>query len=272
MADRNIIEIRISGDNVNPDTVSASDAADIILNTEIMIAALIARDNPALGLDISEVLIGLTAINHGSYGVMFQSPHEQEFITATHLAAEAITTGNYGRMPSKSINAIKVIRKKSRKYSTDIQFWEHNGQVTQLATVNTNTKIDTEVPTFKSHTTLYGNLTSVGGASQPRASLRLFSGNILRCNVSVLHGIGLAKQLGQRLYTDVGVEGEATYDLRDMSIENFLIQRLTEYSKTPITEALDSLNVIMGKYLEDIDDIDSFVADLRGKNEDVEWQ
>ena len=68
------------------------------------------------------------------------------------------------------------------------------------------------------------------------------------------------------LYQLIGVRGVATWDLKNLSLIKFQIEELTEYRKTPITEAIESLRKLVGKYYQDIDDIDAFIADLRGRD------
>ncbi|MBI1278921.1 MAG: hypothetical protein GC179_12405 [Anaerolineaceae bacterium] len=267
MSDKNLIEIRILGENATPDKISSRDVGELISSIEIMLAAIVARDNRALGIDESQITVGLAAIEHHSYDLIFQSQFEQEVIVAANQVATSINTGNYSKIPSKSIEAVKTLRKIARKYSTDIEFWQKNGKNTQLATVNTNTKIDAEIPTSSGKTTLYGTVISVGGVEPPRASIRLSTGNIQVCHITRGQDLQIARQLGQRLYSEVGVYGTARWDLRDMSLDHFLIERVTEYSKKPVDQALESIYDIVGNYYSNVD-IEQLITEIRGTDEE----
>jgi hypothetical protein len=234
-----------------------------------MVAAIVARDNPALGIDESEVTVGLASIEHGSYMLQFQTQYEAEVSNAYGLITTSITEGDYSNAPIKSIEAVKTVRRVTRKYSTDIEFWERNGGRKQLATVTSSTKIDVEVPSIKGKTTLYGMVVGVGGVDPPRARIRLLNGVLFNCNITRRDQLMIARQLGERLYTEVGVYGTARWDARDMSLQYFAIERLTEYSKKPITDSLESLRAVVGEYYDRIDDIDEFIADVRGTDEEV---
>lgn len=268
MADRNLVEIRIAGDNNTPDKVSSKDVGELITAFETMLAALIARNNPTLGIDESEITIGLARVEYGSYRLGFQSQLENEMIAANLQVTTSINTGDYANLPKRVIEGVETVRKIARKYATDIEIWQRNGKDTPLATVNTNTRIDVSVPTLQAKTTLYGTVIRVGGIEPPRVALRQLTGSIVNCHITRSNDLQIARQLGQRLYTEVGVYGTGRWDLRDMSLDHFLIERLTEYSKKPIGVALEGLYAIVGKSYESIDDIDQLVAEIRGTDEE----
>jgi len=268
MAARSLIEIKIAGENITPDKLSSRDVGELMSAIETMIATSVARYNPALGIDQSDVTVGLAAIEYGSYTMLFQSQYETEVLNASQIMATSINTGDYSKTPVKAIESVETVRKIARKYSSDIEFWQRNGQRIQLATVNTNTKIEVEIPTLSGKTTLYGTLIGVGGVQPPRARIRLLNGNLVYCNITERDNLQVARQLGERLYTDIGVYGTARWDLRDMSLDYFLIERLTEYSKKPVDEALESLYGIAGEYYDRVGDIEQLVAEIRGTDEE----
>lgn len=268
MVDRYRIEIRLVGDNMTPDKVSSRDIGELLPAIEQMIASLIARDNPALGLDESEVVVGLAAIEQGSYKLQFETLYEVEVARAYRQITGAISADNYGSLPLKSIEAIKIVRKFTRKYKTDTQFWEKNGRYAQLATVTVTTKIDVETTTITGKTTLYGTVIRVGGENPPRAKLRLLDGTLITCNITETNILKVARELGRRLYSMVGVHGTARWDTRDMSIEYFLIDELTPYTPTRVGQALEALYNVAGEYYDSVPDIESMIADARGTDED----
>ncbi|SRR5258708_18555044 len=268
MAHKNLIEIKILGENATPDKISSKDIGELITNIEIMLAAIVARDNPTLGLAESEITIGLADIKHESYDLLFQSSLETQVINAVGQITASINSGDYAKIPGKSIEAVRTVRKLAHKFSTDIEFWQNNGQRTRLATVNATTPIDVTVRTRTGKTTIYGKVVGVVGEDPPRARIRLFSGDLLICNITRRDELQIARQLGQRLYDEVGVYGEARWDLRDMSIEFFQIERVTEYSKKSVNEALDSLNSLVGEQYREIDDFERLIGEIRGTSEE----
>jgi hypothetical protein len=107
----------------------------------------------------------------------------------------------------------------------------------------------------------------VGGENPPRAQLRLLNGTLFTCNITQKYEFRIARELGQQLYSTVGVRGKAQWDTRDMSLQYFLIEEVTPYRRKAFSESVAALSDIAGTHLEQIDDINAFVTDLRGRDE-----
>lgn len=261
------IEVRLIGDDLTPNKISSRDVGELITAIEQMIAAVVAQDNPALGIKEDEVIVGLSGVEKGSYILQFESLYEIPSQNAYQKIAEAVVTGKYDNLPIHSIEAIRTTRKIARTYKTETQFWEKNGQYRQLATIAPNTEIDVILPTIAGKTTLYGYIIGIMGSDPPRVHLRLISGEKIICNVTRKNNLQVARQLGQSLYTNVGVRGTATWYISDMSIKHFLVEEMTPYKGISVKEALENLNEYTGENYRYID-IEELVADLRGNNED----
>lgn len=262
------IEIRLIGEDLTPEKISSRDIASLIAAFEQMIASVVARDNPALAIDESDVVVGLASIRQGSYILEFATPYKPEVQSAYSIISDSIMNSDYVYLPSKSVEAIKSIRKITQKYKTDIQFWQKRDSLTPIATISGNTRIDVETPVISGKTTLYGIVIGVYGEDPPRARLRLTNGNVLSFRITRRNALEVARQLGQRLYTRVGVKGVADWDARDMSLLDFRIDEVTNYVPRPILESVADLRAIVGHYYGGVDDIDSLVAELRGDGED----
>lgn len=269
MADNYVIEIRLVGDHMSPETISSRDVGDLIASIEQMIASMVARDNPALGLSEDEVIVGLAGIQQGSYILQFKTPYEPEVTTVYSNIANSIANESYENWPVKSVDSLKRVRAFTRKYRTDAQLWTRKEAHRPLVSVTANTKIDLENPVILGRTTLYGMVIGVGGEDPPRARLRLLNGTVLSCNITRGQTLRIARELGQRLYSVVGVKGKARWNTRDMSLDYFLIEELTPYTPKSITQAVEALQRTASKYYEAVDDIDALVADARGNDEDI---
>lgn len=267
MADHYVIEVRLIGEHLMPERISARDTGALIAAVEQMIASVVARDNPALGIDESEVVVGLAAVQAGSYVLQFQTPYVTEAASAWAKIGSAISQGA-ASLPVKSVDSLKTIRKATRKYNAVTEFWEYNGASTKLATIDAHTPIQVETATLKSRTTLYGRITRVGGEDPPRARLRLIDGQIMICNITRRDTLRIARQLGARLYEMVGVRGTAQWDIRDLSLQYFVIEELTPYESTSLNKALDTLAELAAHHYETVPDIEALVSDLRGSDED----
>ncbi len=263
-------EVRMVGEDLSPEKVSSRDVAELIASVEQMIAAIVARDNPSLGIDESEVVVGLASVRQGSYVLQFETVYETQSQAALAATAQAVSSGQYDTLPYKSVEALRTVRKITRKYKTDTQLWENNGHHRQLAIVSPTTEIEVESKLVEGKTTLYGYVSGIMGDDPPRVRMRLLDGTMFTCNVTRANNLHVAKQIGQRLYTVVGIRGVAKWDASDMSLQYFLVEELTTYRKKPVDVALDALHKITAQDYADVD-IDSLVADLRGyETEDIQ--
>lgn len=261
MVDNYKIEVRFGDDNLTPGKVRSHDIATMIRAIEQMIAAIFARNNPALHIQENQVTVGLSAVQDGSIRLRFESQYDIR--SSYELATRAIVEKSFDKLPIHSIEAIKNIVSVSRAYRTETKFGYQDGDFVELASVSANTAITVDVPTIEGVTTLYGVLTSIGGISPPNATLTLMNGKRLRCNVTEKESLTVARQLGTRLYSEIGVRGTARWDLRDMSIVFFRIDELLSYKETNLTEAIEHLAELASPYFEAIDDLDTYFADLR---------
>ena len=55
-----------------------------------------------------------------------------------------------------------------------------------------------------------------------------------------------------------------------MKLHSFCIEELTEYRQTSLTEAFESLSKVAAKHYADLEDVEAFVADLRGRGPEDE--
>jgi hypothetical protein len=268
MNDKFIVEVRIVGQDIAPEKISSRDVGELIASIEQMIASVVARDNPSLQIDEKEVIVGLAAVQQGSYILQFQSVYADEVAQAYTFITQSIASADYSDLPPKTLNAIKDIRKITRKYRTDTEFWSKNGVQQQLAVVTQNTRIELDTPLISGKTTVYGTVIGIGGEDPPRVRIRLIDGRQLYCNITRRDDLRVARQLGQRLYQRVGLHGTARWDVRDMALVDFVVETVTEFVQKPISEAISNLYNVAGEYYEAIDDIEELIRDVRGNDED----
>ena len=265
------IEVRFDGD-LTPDKVSSRDVGELIASIETMVEAIIIRDNPTFRLNPGDVILSLVAVESNSSHYVLASELERVVPAAYQLATTAINTNRYDLLPVRSIEAIRTVKKFSKKYNRSAELWERNGNTRLAAVVSPTTDINvSEAIYVEGRTTLYGFLTGVAGENPPRARLRLLDGTTFECHITDRKNLQVARQLGQRLYTDVGVRGNARWELRDdLVLDYFLIQEVTEFSSVPIEQALNSLREIAGVDYARVDDIEALINDLRGRDEEPE--
>ena len=76
--------------------------------------------------------------------------------------------------------------------------------------------------------------------------------------------------MAKRLYDVIGVRGTAKWNTTEFRPVEFTVEHLSEYRQASILEAMESLREVAGKYYEEIEDINAFVAELRGRGPEDE--
>jgi hypothetical protein len=113
-------------------------------------------------------------------------------------------------------------------------------------------------PRLRGETVLFGRVERVGGV-EPKVRLRISDHESVSCHISE----ELAKRVGNRLYNEVGLRGQATWDAVDFELLYFHAEELLSYQAGPITAAFDALAGAVGGAFDSVDDVEEFVGALR---------
>ncbi len=264
MDEKSQIEVRVTGERFSLEAIRPRKVTKLLDTLEALVIAVVEHDYPELDLTRDGAL-GFTSILSGSLVAELHSPHE-EVGCAWRKVNHAIEAGDYPAIPPRVTEQLREIIGFNRRHNTEAEFWENNGTRKLLAVI----KSDTALPkphSLRGTTTLYGQLLRIGGENPPTARIRFMDGVTMTCQVQTTE---LASKMAQRLYEMIGVRGTARWATSDMSLYEFRIEHLTEYRQTSILEAMESLREVAGKYYEEIEDINAFVAELRGRGPEDE--
>ena len=256
------IEIRVTGEDFSLETIRPGKVTSYLNSIEAFVTAIVKRDNPELDL-ARDGALGFTSIRPGSFVAGLTSPHV-EVGRAWRKASRAIECGDYSDFPSEAIREFTEFITFNRRHNTEAEFWEFNGKHHRLTVVTP----ETTVPVLVSgRTTLYGKLLRIGGVSSPTARIRFNDASPITCKVQSTE---LASSMAERLYETIGVRGTGKWESKSLELLEFRIEELTEYRQTSLTEAIESLREVAGKYYEEIEDVNAFVAELRGRGPEDE--
>lgn len=255
MADKQTLEMKISGAGIKPGMMRARELGEVIGAFEDMIAAYVTQENPKLNKE--SIVIALTRIEAGSIGLKFSPNLEELTIPAANAVTDAINRNDYSQLPAGSINALRTIAKFTKRHNCETEFRVHNGAARLLATISPETEIPADSP-FRGETTVYGEVTRVGGAA-PKVQFRTLEGELLYCETSR----EIAKEIGSRLYSQVGLRGTAAWNARTLKIESFYIEEIIAYEETAATDAFAKLREAAGEFFDDVDDVEAYARQLR---------
>ena len=255
MADNITVEIRLTGEGMSPGQIRSKEVAEVIDSIEDMIASVVVRDHPELKKET--VVIGLKNIKQGSIGLEFALSLSELTLPATYHLAKSIADNDFGRLPNSALDSLRKLSAFTKRHRCNAEFFTQNGHSESLAILTPETKIpDTYLLSGK--TSLYGEITRVGGAEKPKIQFKTVNNLIIYCSTDKT----IAKKAGKRLYTKVELYGRAEWNSETFEIENFHVTDISDYEKTSPSEAFDELAELIGNSLDDLD-VDRFVSEMR---------
>lgn len=255
MSAETTVEIRLSGEGMLPGRVRSREIAELIDSVEDMIASMVVRDHPELTKEA--IRIGLKSIHKGSIGLEF-SPNLLELtLPATRHITDAISTKNFGGLPSNTLNSLKKISGFTRKFECTAEFLLQNGKLESLATLTPDVKIPDIYP-LSGETVIYGEITRVGG-KEPRIQFTTLDGQLVYCTASK----AIAKAAGAKLYTNVGMKGIAEWNSETFKIENFSVTEIIDYEEVSPSQAFSELSTLVGSSFDEIEDVNNVFFEIR---------
>lgn len=253
-----LMEIRFVGNDIFPETIRAKELADIISNTEDSLTNIIVKENPNISLD--NLIIGLVSIGEGSAKLRFKSSIQAVTLSAFSLLSTSLANNDFTKLPSASINSLKNISDFTKKRNCVAEFRTHADSPSPLALITPSTEISIpESYYLEGETILYGRVERVGGV-RPKIVLRITDKQTVHCDA----GQDLAKEIGHKLYSWVGLLGKAKWNTEDYSLDSFRIEKVTEFHDTSLLKGTAELSSMVGRYLKDKSDVIKIVSDLRG--------
>jgi hypothetical protein len=247
------MEIRVQG--LRPEDVSVSDLAKLLTAAEEAILGAIEGQG-----DQAQVRVSLVRISRHSTGLHFATPTPRVVRPAFVQIAEAVRGSKILPLTSRSREGIRGLEDFSHRFGRVLEFRlpEEGKRTRPIATITpASTLFAYTADLIEGETSLYGKVERVGG-STPRVVLRVAEKVTVHCDVSE----EVAKELGHRLYTWVGVGGRAKWSPYDHSIESFRVERVLPYVDTPITDAVTKLGALIGEYWTGVDAL-AWVATFR---------
>ena len=253
--DNEFIGIRLIG--MKPEDLRAGELARIIIQFEDMIASTVKRDRPQITKD--ELIVGLVHIENKSIGLEFSTKLPELALPAYYSITDAVKTENYLDLPGETLKHLREFHSFLKNKNCEAELFSRNGKTNLKAVLYPKTIIP-EHPRIIGEVIIYGRIVRVGG-EDPRVMFEIPNGKSLFCRVK---GEDLARQLGERLYTWVGLRGIATFDSDTLEIMDFKVEALTGYKgDLSIKDAITELSGIAGQYYTDVMDVDAYVAGLR---------
>lgn len=243
--------------NIRPETVKASDIADVLKAVESMVESQVYQTLPEVKKE-QRVVLGFTNIRASSVDLQFYSPYQDIAKSSFQDLGKAIATKNFSVLPGPSFNAGIVVLGFSRKYKCQAEIIHQNSERNVLVKITPDTRIELPAP-LRGETTLYATVFRVGG-KEPKVEIETVEGFTLYCDAPR----EVVTKLGSKLYQIVGLIGIAQWDYKLEKIERFSIQGISEYQNIPLKQAIGELAEATKQYYSDVINVKQYISELRG--------
>jgi hypothetical protein len=230
-----------------PKNVRVGELADLLSSLEQALSAIV-------GVPPEELILGLVDVRDQSAGYAVSLPSDAA-ADAVRAWGNAIRQADFTGIPRTALEPTRKILSFVRRHNCIGTVVEARKR-TPLAQMTPDTVITAHAEDWLTgKTTLYGYALRVGGAN-PRVFLRMDGA----ANVTVdLASETLAREIGERLYSWVGLSGTARWHPHSRALMSFMAEELLPYDPDParsLIETLGDLSTVIGDDLADLDEDD----------------
>lgn len=253
---RHEVEVTILGADVSPEQVAIRDLVEVLSRIERAVLCFAEETLEALP---EGAMLSLVALRRGSEQLVF-SVHEP-LVPAMAKISEVVSTSHFSELPTKTYGALYELSESMSKRGWSLEIREDPRHSIHNARLGAENALQPPYqPAFvRGTTTLHGECLRVGGATGPKAEIRLSTTDrILNVELSQ----ELAKELAPRLYEDVALVGQATWNTETWEITHFRVSEITDYRMTDPAEAFQELARAAEGHWDDVDAV-SYVHGLR---------
>lgn len=249
-------ELRFRSASLRPEGVRSRELSEVLQACDEFLTAAILAQAPDVSKD--DLIVGLVGIAPGSVCLTFRSTLPSILDSSVAKIATSIKAGTYSSLPRHSVNGLQVIQRFAHRHTCDVEFrLPHRGEAV-LAALTPETEIPA-APRCAGMTALYGRVLRVGGRTTPRVMLQTTRGDVVYCDTSE----EIARKLGERLYSSVGVVGRASWYSDNLEVESFRVERVLGFSDRTYLQVMGELTTAVGKHYSEVSDVVRFVADMR---------
>jgi hypothetical protein len=244
-------QFSVDGSGLAPDNVRVNDLIELLRAFESAVSAT-AEMNAKSVESLDLFLVGVRDdgaaldLEIGDYGY-----------NAAAICARAVTTGDMSIIPQKARIGLLSIQKRACDHKWTVSWGDGNGM--PIAVIAPDKELFSNV-VVRGTTSLAGAIDRVGGSEFPTAKIVLNNGGQITASVE---SKTLASRIGELLYDDVIVIGEATWSANDWSLLDFKITDVKPLDKnTDVLDTITALSNIAGDFWNGIDP-DDYIEQLR---------
>ncbi len=245
-----ILQLRLNGNGVNPESLKAREVAELLDGLERALYYVVQNQNPAIEED--DIYISLTDVVNESLGLNF-TPKLPLIIAGFLTLTRAIESNNYSYIPVRSIEQLQRIAKVAKRKKCNAEF-KINNKVEAI--IHLDSAIEVPATAYISgSTTIYAYIKRSGGAD-PTVALRVNPNDNF---IYVKTSEEIAKELGKRLYTTVGLVGFATWERGTRQLIDFKIDQILGYRESTHENSFALLRDAFSPYWDNVDNPEEYL-------------
>ncbi len=249
----------MKGEGVRPESVSVKDLAEFMELWEGAIKSTAKANGVMLPMTEGEPVISLVSVDVGSNKLTMYAA--RTFLPVVWMISSAIASNDILTLPREAREKLHKVCLLAQKREWEIEL-SKDGELfpTSLITkMNAIPKPGEEV--VHGFTTLIGKCERIGGAL-PRAEIRGADGVLVYIDISK----EMAELLAPRIYKEVSIDGEASWDAETWKIVKFRALKLNNYEPTDAAEAFEALTeAVRGDW--DSVNVPEYMAEIRGSDD-----
>lgn len=237
---KDIIELRFVGNQINPAVVKPREIAELIISFEKTLLSDIKERHPEI--DTTQLLFSFEEIKDASIGIRFLPQLVKDIVLSSFsFISTSFQTGDFSGLSNDTISELRSLARFSKKYQCAGEF-NYNGK--QLSTFSPTTEIEfNKNPIIKEDITIFGRITDSGG-DNPNVHLKVNDEITLIFPTSE----AIAKQLAHKLYERVSLFGTVKWDAITYKVLDFKIKEIIEFKPGNTLKAINELRNISSGY------------------------
>lgn len=247
--------VRVVGDVKSPTSVSVSELMAIAVGLEKTLIELCKARQKQEKKGTEAIKISLTAIEEGSLRLEFYSKSPQfeasyeQIITVARSGLDALR-----EMPQKAQKSLEQVVKFLDQHNSQLELFSaplEKMTEDMMPAAVLDWGLEDESIYLEGYTSLYGELIGITGIQTPTAVLKLDDNSQIKCK---LPDEEMARELGSRLYKQVGLYGKATWLYDDNNLKKFTVEDILPYEgRGDYAAMFCELREEFGKYYDGID-------------------
>lgn len=229
-----IIQIKFTGNNIKPDSVSIQDFVSVLAAFEKSLRAVVEHNNP--NLDIEDDYISLIDIENRSLSLVLKLREDQLVVNESYKQfTKSLDSNQFDLLPIASVDELKKITTFNQRYQCKMQLgYGSNGNFVRMGEFKQYKPH--KLKSFRDKKTIYGELIKIGG-DKPKAYIQQYNGTVINGSLSK----EMAVNYSGLLYKKVKAFGVVVVSGKTLTPVSFKVNEIAPFEPLSLQDSIDSI-------------------------------